>query len=246
MKKYRIIAVVLFMMLNVTQVKSQENAANNGKKWGTELNFNPFDGSLSLNNSSGQIKVRRFLNDAFALRAGVLFNYKNFNDKEDQKYTTNPYKASNKRHSLETTINLGIEKHFDAGKRLSPYLGAEVGFGFKSAKQELELDSKTRTIKGAWEDIESTGSYYVQSFVENNYISAGANLLTGFDFYMSENFYFGYEFGFNVEFTKYGKIEITEDAGFSSSTPSPLPETTSGNWRMAPNVMNGIRIGYNF
>ena len=225
---------------------SQDSVVKGERKWGTELNFNPFDGSLSLNNTSGQVKVRRFLNDEIALRFGVLFNYKNFNENEVQKYTSQPYTASENKQSFLTTLNFGIEKHFRKASRLSPYIGAEIGIGFKTSKQVLEMDSKKRTIDGAWVSLEYDGTYYSQSFVENNYISAGVNLLTGFDFYMSENFYFGYEFGFAAEYIKYGKIEVSQDPGYNSSTLNPLPEIKSHSWKIAPQVINGIRIGYNF
>ena len=246
MKKYQVIVVFFLIMINVIPAKCQDSIVKSERKWGTELNFNPFNGNLSLNNTSGQIKVRRFLNDEIALRIGVLFNFKSFNDDKEQKYTTQPFTSSSSKQSLQTNINFGIEKHFRKGSRLSPYLGAEIGVGFKTAKHEMEFDSKKRTIDGAWENIEYNDSYYSQSFEENNYVSAGCNLLTGFDFYMSENFYFGYEFGFSAEYIKYGKIEITQDTEYSEYSSNPLPEIKSHSWKIAPAVINGIRIGFNF
>jgi len=245
MKKSKIIGVVAILLMTF-QAMSQEVVSNSEKKWGTELNFNPFNGSLSLNNSTGQIKVRRFLNDEIALRAGVVLGWQMYGDEVDQKYTQNPYTASDKKQSLLTIINFGIEKHFLKGKHLSPYLGAEVGFGFKRSKHEMEMDSKKRTIDGAWQSTEYIGQYYIQSFEENNYLSAGAKILTGFDFYMVENFYFGYEFGFGIEYKRFGNIEITQDENYYSYSETPLPETKSSSWRLAPNLINGIRIGYNF
>lgn len=245
MKKFTIIGVVIVLCMTF-QAISQDVVSKGEKKWGTELNFNPFNGSLSLNNSTGQIKVRRFLNGEIALRAGITLSWQNFNEEERQKYTTNPYKTSDKKQSLQTILNLGFEKHFLSGKHLSPYIGAEVGFGFKKSKHEMELNYSKRTIKGAWQKYMYDGQYYYQTFEENNYISAGANLLAGFDFYVVENLYFGYEFGFGAEYKKFGIIEITQDEDFSSYNENPLPETKSSSWRLAPNLINGIRIGYNF
>lgn len=245
MKKSKIICAVIILLMTFPAM-SQEVVSGGEKKWGTELNFNPFNGSLSLNNSTGQIKVRRFLSDEIALRVGVVLAWQNYGDEVEQKYTQTPYTSSDKKQSLQTIINFGIEKHFLKGKHLSPYLGAEAGIGFKRSKHEMELNEKKRTIDGAWQSSQYNGQYYIQSFEENNYISAGANFLTGFDFYMVENFYFGYEFGFGVEYKRFGNIEITQDEDYSSYNETPLPKTKSSSWRLAPNLINGIRIGYNF
>lgn len=245
MKKSNVIVAAIVLLMTF-QARSQEVVSNGERKWGTELNFNPFNGSLSLNNSSGQIKVRRFLSDEFALRFGVVLVWQNYHDEVEQKYTQSPYTSFDKKQSLETILNFGFEKHFPKGKHLSPYIGAEAGIGFKRSTHTMELNNKTRTIEGAWESSEYSGQYYTQSFVEKNYVSAGANMLAGFDFYMDENFYFGYEFGFGLEYKRFGNIEITQDEDYYSYTETPIPDTKSSSWRLAPNLINGIRIGYNF
>jgi len=246
----KIIPIILLGLLFsiIKPVKSQTIPTKYVKGWGTELNFNPFDGSLSLNNASGQIKVRRFLKDNIALRASFAIVAKNEKSTTTLVYGQMPYDGSDKKNSFLTSINFGAEKHFNSGKRLSPYLGFEVGVGFKVSKHELEYNSAKKTIDGAWEyqNLYYNGQYYdiQMGFEERGYTSANANLLTGFDFYMADNFYIGYEIGFGFEYIKYSKVEITKDIDYPGS--DLFPDIETKNWSLGPRLLNGIRIGYNF
>jgi hypothetical protein len=247
MKKLFPILIAGFLLTASLPSKSQTVPTHYIKGWGTELNFNPFDGSLSLNNASGQIKVRKFLKNDIALRAAISITYKSLEDKQKQVYGTTPYEESDKRTSLLTALNLGAEKHFNSGHRLSPYLGFEIGAGLKTSKQEFVRDSKNKTVKGAWqvESLYYNGSYYTTllSYDERGYTSVSGSLLTGFDFYIADNFYLGYELGFGCEFIKYSKIEVTKDLEYESSE---IPDVDSKTWNIGPRLLNGIRIGYNF
>ena len=81
-------------------------------------------------------------------------------------------------------------------------------------------------------------------YEERGFTSTNANLFTGFDFYMADNFYFGYELGFGFEFIKYSKISITKDIEYPGS--DLLPDLDTKNWSIGPRLVNGIRLGYNF
>jgi hypothetical protein len=248
MKKIILIIFAGLLLAATCPVKCQNTPAHYTKGWGTELNFNPFDGSLSLNNASGQIKVRKFLKNDIALRAAISIGYKYDNDQEKLAYGTQPYDATDKKTSILTALNLGVEKHFNSEHRLSPYIGFDIGLGYKSTKQELEYNSNTRTVKGAWE-VESyyfNGNYYITqlNYDERGFLSTNASILTGFDFYMDDNFYLGYEFGFGYEYIKYSKIEITKDPDYPITITN--PDLDSKSWRIGPRLLNGIRIGYNF
>lgn len=241
-----VLAVILFTA--TLPAISQDTPAHFIKGWGTELNFNPFDGSLSLNNATGQIKVRRFLNNDIALRAGISISVKNNTDKVKQVYGTSPSEESVKSKSNLVAFNLGAEKHFNSGHRLSPYIGFEIGAGLKKTEQDFEYNNFTKTVKGAWmtKYVTYNGQYYYTSITydERGFISANANLFTGFDFYMADCFYFGYELGFGFEYTKYSKIEITQDPDYPDS--ELIPDYDSKSWSLGPRLLNGIRIGYNF
>jgi hypothetical protein len=248
MKKITTMFLVSLLFVFTNPTKSQNVPTKYIKGWGTELNFNPFNGSLSLNNATGQIKVRRFLKNDLALRASVSIAYKNDNNSEKLVYGQQAYERSVKENSLLTTLNIGAEKHYNSGHRLSPYIGFELGLGLKTAKEEMGYNTFKRTIKGAWETTTPyyNGTYweYLDSYTERGFMSGNITALTGFDFYMADNFFFGYELGFGVEYIKYSKIEITKDASYPSS--GTIPDMENKSWRIGPRLENGIRIGYNF
>jgi hypothetical protein len=233
------------------QVKSQDAQTKSTlptkfmKGWGTELNFNPFDGSLSLNNGSGQIKIRRFCKNDIALRSAVAVTYKSENSITNMEYTQIPYESSSSKKSLLMSINLGIEKHFNTNSRLSPYVGLELGIGFKKSKQEFTHNDSYQTINGAWySNFEYNGSYYSAEIEERGYWSPNMNVFTGFDYYIANNFYIGYELGFGLEYFNYVNVEITQDIDYP--TQLTLPENELKTWNIGPRLLNGIRIGYNF
>jgi len=248
MKKIFRVLIVCMLFLAVKNADSQIVPTKYVKGWGTELNFNPFDGSLGLNNGSGQIKIRRFLDNNIVLRGALSIGYKTESDNEKQVYGTQPTETTDKRTAIQTVLNFGVEKHFNGGSRLSPYIGFEVGIGLKKSKQELEYNTFSKTIKGAWEvqNFYYNGQYYVSqwSYDERGFVSGNGEILTGFDFYMADNFYFGYELGFGLEYVKYSKIEVTKDADYPGS--QNIPDLDSKSWKIGPRLLNGIRIGYNF
>ena len=248
MKIIYLILIVSLILAAVKNADSQNVPTKYVKGWGTELNFNPFDGSLSLNNGSGQIKVRRFLNNEIALRGAITIGYKNDFDNEKQVYGTQPTETTDKKTSFLTGFNFGVEKHFNSGSRISSYIGFEIGVGLKKSKQEIEYNTFPKTLKGAWEvqNYYYNGQYYVSewSYKERGFVSGNGEILTGFDFYMADNFYLGYELGFGLEYIKYSKIEVTKDANYPGT--ENIPDLDSKSWRVGPRLLNGIRIGYNF
>lgn len=247
-KIYSISIVCFFLLLANNSIKAQDTLKPFLKGWSTELNFNPFDGSLTLNNANGQIKIRKFCPNDIALRLAFTLSSKNDENKMENPYGTVPVNSKDKKQSFMVAINFGTEKHFNNARRLSPYIGWELGIGYKSSKEELEDNSDSKTIKGAWQtyQINYSGQNYYYSILynERGFWSAGANLLTGFDFYMAKDFYFGYEIGFGLEYTKYSKIVVTKDVGFQDQ--GTYPDQDDRSWQIGPRLVNGIRIGYTF
>jgi len=248
MNKIHLISIACFLLFSSNNIKAQDTIKPLLKGWSTELNFNPFDGSLSLNNANGQIKIRKFLPNDIALRLAFTLSYKNDDNQMKNPYGTNSIDTKDKRQSFMVAVNFGTEKHFGGTRRISPYLGWEVGIGFKKSKEELENNSNTKTIKGAWQSYELIYSgqnyYYNTSYGERGFWSAGANVLTGFDFYMAKDFYFGYEIGFGLEYIKYSTIEVTKDTEFPDQ--GTYPDQDGSSWKIGPKLVNGIRIGYTF
>ncbi len=248
MKKNYLLIVACLLSFTSISIKGQDSLKPTSNNLCTELNFNPFNGSLSLNNSSGQFKFRRFYADNRALRIALTVNYLKDNSTVESKYGQNPFKESFRRSSLSTTLSIGTEKHFEGSRRLSPYIGWEMGVGLKKSKQ-VEKDNSTKiTIDGAWVTTEQfyNGNYYYFSttFSERGYWSLGASFVTGFDFYMAKGFYLGYEIAIGFDYINYSNIEYTPERDPQSGYTH--PDYDSESWRIGPKLVNGIRIGYIF
>lgn len=212
----------------------------------TELNFNPFKGNLSLNNSLNQIKVRYFATSDLAIRFGVHISSRDTSANAGIPYGTQSTFAKDERKSTAYAINLGFEKHFKGTSRLSPYLGADVSFGGKSSSQEMTNNQVTYTIKNAWAQniYVSQPPYYAQQIVENAYTRFGLTAVAGFDFYMARNFFLGYEFNLSYLKTNYKLPEITTTGSGQNNPPSIEGKNESSTF--GTSLMNGIRIGYAF
>ena len=213
--------------------------------WATELNINPFKGELSLNNSLNQIKFRKFIADNFALRLGFNANRIGSTIESGSPYGTTPTIIKNERSSTTVGLNFGIEKHLSGTRRLSPYLGADLAFVDKSSNQELTNGSNKTTIKGAWRTSNyvpgPNGGYQQIDESEEAYFSYGINLTSGFDFYISRHFFFGYEFSFGFNSIKFKDIEVTNSGSTSNNTFSDSKNTA---FHFGSNLFNGIRLGY--
>lgn len=219
----------------------------------TELNFNPFKGNLSLNNSLNQIKVRYFISPDVALRLGF-----NASKKDSTANVNNPYGPQsvfikNERKSALIDLNFGVEKHFKGTKRLSPYVAADFSISSKSASQEITDNGSTTSIKNGWLEtifVPNNQSYYTYTQLqENAYTRYGINLIAGFDFYVAKDFFFGYEFNFNLSKTEYKNITATV-TGQNTTTGQPNTNYNDTGKKSAstfgPTLINGVRIGYSF
>lgn len=208
----------------------------------TELNFNPFNGEISLNNSLNQIKVRYFAKSDLALRLGFNVSTDNALTDNQQPYGTDNYRFKDKKSSTTIGVNAGVEKHFKGTRRLSPYVGFDLTFTNKSMNQELIEGESILDVKGGWyqTSYNNTG-YPIRSVAGYGFKRYGAALICGFDFYMAANFFFGYEFSLGFDQTDFDEITLTQ-RGNPTSNPNNYTENSSSSF--GPRVMNGIRLGY--
>lgn len=132
-------------------------------------------------NSLG-LNGRYFLDDNKALR----FSYNIMSSKEVRNFAENA-DGSGASGSYTEKINnhilfLGFEKHFKGTKRLSPYIGAEIGFGFGK-------------IKGLGENADENdfiSDYELE--MDQKFTGLGINAFLGFDYWVTEGLYIGIEF----------------------------------------------------
>jgi len=252
--------LILFLLASTTALNLFSQTLENElifkpskNNWATELNINPFKGELSLNNSLKQIKVRKFTQDNLALRFGFNANRLSSNFENLNPYGTNASVYKNNKSSTTVGINFGVEKHFKGTKRLSPYLGLDVELANKSSKQEITNGQITTTIKGAWTNVATSYTGYDQygnpitrqtfSEDEKAFFSYGLNVVSGFDFYISRHFFFGYEFSFGFQNKNYKDLEYST-TGSSSNSPLNNTEQKNSAFTFGPSIVNGIRLGY--
>lgn len=256
MKKFTI-QCVLLLFFSSTFAFAQDTLKTSAGRWTTELNINPLQGQISLNNAINQIKVRYFVTNQTALR--FAFSLNNIKRDENQKsiYGTNPLDDSYVYKTTTFGLNLGFEQHLTGTRRLSPYIGAEIAFGLKSSKETIDTKESTTEIKGGWETYQS-GIYYDPYYrnnisyqysipSENGYTSFGINLITGFDFYISKHLFVGYELLFGYNYLKYDDFEVTvtpKPGQTVSNTNYPTKKSKESNF--GAKIINGIRFGYTF
>ncbi len=246
------LSVFLFTVNADAQTDSKPNVPSNeksdfkpaAKSVLTELNVNPFKGDINLNNSLNQIKLRYFTTENVALRLG--FNVSNINKLDDFNvpYGTNPQRYKDERKSTTLGLNLGVERHFIGSKRVSPYIGADFSIENKSSTQELINGQSNVNVKNGWFNNTSQNTNNPSPMLtEQAYTSFGVNIVSGFDFYIVKNFFFGYEFNLGFKSTKFKTPEVTVSGGSGNNLNQDQQSTT---FSFGPKLMNGIRVGYMF
>jgi len=252
------LSIILFLFLSCNSIFAQDTLKTMPKGWTTELNINPLQGQISLNNAINQIKVRYFSSEQTALRLAFSFNSSTASDGSKSTYGTNPVNNTEDKKTNSFSLNLGFEHHLKGTRRLSPYIGAEVSFGIKSSEESFESIQSTEKIKGAWITMQ-TYPYYNSNGTINNYYtttvpsergytSLGVNLLTGFDYYIAKHFFVGYEILFGYNHIKYDDIEytITAKPGQTIGNTTTNPTESSSESNIGAKIINGIRLGYTF
>ncbi|MDB4920622.1 MAG: hypothetical protein JWQ54_2605 [Mucilaginibacter sp.] len=227
--------------IKTDSLKSLKPQAGN---FSTELNFNPFNGQLKLNNSLNQVKVRYFVNSSVALRLGFNLSKKDSTSNFNNPYGVNSSFYNDSRHTTTYGVNFGFEKHLAGTRRLSPYIGADVYYAKKSSNQTIVNNQSTTTVSGGWLSYSYNGNATIQTVQENGYSRYGVNLISGFDFYIAPHFFFGYEFGFDLSKKNYDNVNVTVTGQGSGNNNN--SNSTVSAFNFGTNLMNGIRLGYNF
>jgi hypothetical protein len=194
------------------------------------------------------------MTDKLALRLGVNADRNASLIEQNNPYGTTPTFYEQEKSSTTIGLNLGLEKHFKGTRRLSPFIGADLSISNKTSQQETKENQVTTKIKGAWSSITTvpvfnpftgTTSYQQVSQPEEfAFFRYGVNLVSGFDFYVSRNFFFGYEFSFGISKTQYKDVEYTRTGGTSTNYNN-LDDDRS-TFEFGSKLFNGIRLGYAF
>lgn len=255
MKKLSLQCIVLLFITSALAF-GQDTIKTPAGRWSTEVNINPLQGQISLNNAINQIKVRYFTVNNVAFRLAFSLNNNKMDDGAKSSYGTNPTNDTEVKKSTTFGLNLGFEQHLNGTRRLSPYIGAEIAFGLKSANETSDDSQGSKEIKGGWINYQMT-QYYDPNYgyrtvsssyiVEKGYTSFGANLVVGFDYYIASHLFIGYEFLYGFNYVKYDDIELTYTPKIGQSNPNNDYPTISSKVRsFGAKIVNGIRLGYTF
>ena len=177
-----------------------------------EVNFSPFSGSpIGIN----YLRGRLFVSDNTAYRAGVNLSI----------YSSDP------NSSFELGVAPGIEQHFAGTSRLSPYIGAELALGLRSASANYEAGGSNVKVSGAFADVD----HYSRGFFK-----FGLNGVIGCDFYFAKNIFMGFEAGYGINYINHSQIQRTRGGE------TQVIDESRSEFSIAPNVKSAIRLGFVF
>ena len=208
-----------------------------------ELNFIPLNGKpIQLT----YIRYRRFIGEKTALRLGIGISYSS--TKADSIFASNLTANTNVKSTYKMTkmgweIKPGFEHHFSGTNRLSPYLGAELDIAGQSSKEVTPIGT------------DSADQFFIRTEKNKNkggFFRVGANIVAGFDCYVTKHLYLGTELGFGFQMVNYSDYKKTTAYPPSVKTPqnpdpnNPDPATQGSEMNIGPNFNSSIRLGYIF
>lgn len=156
----------------------------------------------ALNNDLGLlgIKVRQFSSETKALRLGANLSVLNSG-------------VDNEDTEFSVGVSAGIEHHFAGAERLSTYWGYEANLGYVSSNGEVN-------------DVD----FDIIPAVKETKFGFGANVFTGFDYYIMPKIYLGAEVSYGLALTN------TKPDGGDGVT----------RIQLAPGITPSFRLGWQF
>jgi len=207
-----------------------------------EVSFNPSNifatGGDAFSLINGAIKYRSFSTAQKAFRLGLNINFLSQTDiiqQEDNDLDLKELKAYTSVYGI--TFMPGTEKHFTVSDHISPYVGMQALIGYKhtSYSEEYEDGNKIETL--TFENSPSGNGAGI------GYLSLGAGIFTGVDYYFVKRFYVGVELGIGLQYFSLLNSKFT-DSGDSDLN----YEYKNGHIiQLAPGLTTGnIRLGWTF
>jgi hypothetical protein len=255
MKAFVILFLVVSGIVGIAQEDKSGSFIPSKNNFSFEVNFTPFNADAPIDISG--FNSRLFLTDKLALRMG--FNFDMGKNYEEMPYETSDalYYESTEESYTTIGVNTGIEYHFLDSKRVSPYIGAIIGFEDMTSKSVYkELYSayngmeytyliRTTEAENMWLDEviyydPETGYYIFEEMSHRGYLKISGMAVLGADVYIVKHFYMGVELGLGINATTYKEITVTIDGD-----PEPgIPKAKETNFGL--NVNNAIRLGFWF
>lgn len=218
-----------------------------------ELNFTPFGESpLSVNG----LKFRFFGEENFAIRSqlniattsseSVISQAGELVEGSDSNAEPVMMKAS----TFDFSFAPGVELHTGDADRVSPYFGAYFLIGAGNSEVEAEtwgpIDVSNVDVPANWQNWST-----IQT---TPYASLGLGLLSGVDFYFSDNIYLGAEIALAFErinwkdtettFSNLRGYQLSINPGDPGAVDTPAPLVNGKDSSFGPSVNGAIRLGY--
>lgn len=222
------IALILVLMVGISSFSFAEDDKNHSAgDISVEVNFIPLsttDTPIQLN----FLKGRFFLSDNMAVRLGFMFDISTISDTQPDPANINNIEKETDRIT-DFGLMPGIEIHFPLGNRVSPYVGAELGFTTRSTKYEYSTNFNN-------DNITQTGI--------GGFTQFGLNMLVGTDVAIYKGLYLGAEFGFGFSTTSFPDVVTTATTGGVTVTETIVDN--SSVFSLGTVFNPAIRLGWTF
>jgi hypothetical protein len=189
---YGMIVVCVTFCLCLVPLKGANSEVEHGKN-GLRFTVKGLD-HIRLGTVNGGVGFKRWVNSNTALRGDVGFGVYHTTQK-----STDPLYTDGKTKNSEFSLDAGVEFHFAAGQKVSPFFGGGINFETSTSKHEYSI-LKNNPVAGTYKLYKSSSSGF------------GAEAFLGVEFFMG----------------KYLSLTGEYDLGLSSSTQKSQSETVGG------------------
>lgn len=153
---------------------------------------------------------RYYINNKLVYRTGVSINSYNLSKSSVDSIGASQLSVDSSFKQVNLAVLPAIEYHFQGAKRLDPYVGAQLGFvALGTQKERVFIANEDTTGKATTEiTFDQKGGYML-----------GANLFTGFNFFIYNKLSIGLEYHFGLWYQSVGGdfTRVTIDTPVSGS-----------------------------
>ncbi len=221
--------VLLGLAFSNLNAQDEENMLMSAGNASLEVQFlSPFVAEAPF--QMDHLRGRIFVNDNMAVRLGLNLN---INSQTDEWEFGEEITVEEKFRVIDFGLFPGIEMHLPVGNRVSPYVGAEVGFATRSTLAFTEDSEGDR--------VEYKNHHYGAGEGFNNIV---VNLVSGVDMFAYKGLYLGAELGFGLGIQTFKDSEVIEDIDGESTTTT--VEDNRMNIGFGDNINGAIRLGWAF
>jgi hypothetical protein len=189
---YGIIVVCVTFCLCLVPLKGANSEVEHGKN-GLRFTVKGLD-HIGLGKVNGGVGFKRWMSSNMAFRGDV-----GFGASQTTKKSTDPDYTDVKDNCSQFSLDAGVEFHFVAGQKVSPFFGGGINFGTSTSKHEYSI-LKVAPPNGTYKTDKSSSSGF------------GAAAFLGVEFFMGNHFSLTGEY----------------DLGLSSRTQKSQTETVGG------------------